>query len=1021
MSSPLMFDALMLWIRHTAALWLLSAVAASVLAAESVSDCPEGEDLVAARARQLESLQHRALEIRAVLDGGSVATPLTGLFTIDLRDQDAIQRRVDELNAYLAGQRQEPDSLGACGPAAPETDEARRTLAQARLEFLTLAPERRAVLVNLQEAAQSQEETSRALAQERRATEAAGIAASEAQSDAEEAASTAESADVRQLAAQRAVVEAQRKQVAETRTMLLTEVEALLEQYRSRAQQLSTLASQDIEGLSQGTSIQSYREATSLWEVMARSVLNDARPDGPDLPREPELTAAQVARFSPLEQYAELEQAMNSLRDEQRDLVIAYNERLTQIAEMEFSLLTEAGRLRAAFLRAARRLEAPLFELLGADVLRQMALEIRVVPYRWTTMATRRIEHVQAMLRLGSVQEAMALGRAVGGVIGVISIIPILIVLSRLLERWLASVRASLLRAKSGGLSRAAAMWIRRLTPFISLALVWLFIDLLPPLLPGLQLEWVATLLPVARYVVFYLIGVRLLRELFAGASFGQRSVSARAALQAAERALAGLARYALITATLIYVFETLVGRLLVRGLLVEMSLFGGLLLAMFMAWRSRRFIAATAERQASERMARTIQWLCRGWVAPFGALASVGLLAWSAVAGQLRETGGNFEFAKRISAWMFLRRIRGKDVDAIVVRSPELPQDYREAFDLYHPPVPDVRVDPHTGDLEALFKAVDQWQVSGEFGGGIAICGYKGAGKSTLLARLAERGGDLRVITGTVAGKCTTAAQAASFFSGLLGLDLTRGAAALAEAQEIPRTLVLLDDAHNLFLRQRGGFEGFRYFLSLLNVNHPDLFWCAAFNQYPWAYLQDVFARELPFRSVRLLQPWGDEDIEELITRRHSRTRYRLRFDRVIMATDATAGEYIESRFFRLLWEQSRGIPRAALALWLKSLTFDDRRTMKVSLPDLSNVEQLADIPQEAMFIFAALVRHENLTAAEAQAVTGLAQALVRYAFARGREIGLVERGDDRRYRIAPSWSTAVNGFLKDRNLIYE
>jgi energy-coupling factor transporter ATP-binding protein EcfA2 len=324
------------------------------------------------------------------------------------------------------------------------------------------------------------------------------------------------------------------------------------------------------------------------------------------------------------------------------------------------------------------------------------------------------------------------------------------------------------------------------------------------------------------------------------------------------------------------------------------------------------------------------------------------------------------------------------------------------------------------------LLGLVRRWRDNPEGSNSVALCGHKGIGKSTVLARFAAALHDgqdgPRVVTVELREKVVSEERLVALVGAALGIDLAHGAAALvaADAQLTP-TVIVIDDAHKLFLRRENGFAAFHGLAALLNARTRNLFWCAGFNHYAWRYLEDVFASAQPFRDVCELAPWSDHDIEQLIVRRHARSGYRLRFDQVILAAGDDAADYIESRFFRLLWEQSGGIPRTALALWRSAVHCVAPGLLHVSLPAPGLDARIAQLPMDVLFALAAVVRHENLTSEETTAVSGVAPAVIRQAFAVGREIGLIERDPAGRYRVCPQAQPGLVRILGTHNLIYE
>ena len=76
-----------------------------------------------------------------------------------------------------------------------------------------------------------------------------------------------------------------------------------------------------------------------------------------------------------------------------------------------------------------------------------------------------------------------------------------------------------------------------------------------------------------------------------------------------------------------------------------------------------------------------------------------------------------------------------------------------------------------------------------------------------------------------------------------------------------MPKTLILVNNAHNLFLAKVGGFQAFKVFVDTINVPTKNLFWCVAINRYAWNYLEHVFSRNRCFSVVQDIPAWSETD----------------------------------------------------------------------------------------------------------------------------------------------------------------
>jgi hypothetical protein len=324
---------------------------------------------------------------------------------------------------------------------------------------------------------------------------------------------------------------------------------------------------------------------------------------------------------------------------------------------------------------------------------------------------------------------------------------------------------------------------------------------------------------------------------------------------------------------------------------------------------------------------------------------------------------------------------------------------------------------------VESLLSA---WSDNSSLDHSLALIGEKGSGKSSLLDMIESRYSKCRVKRIDIPPKIITRAAVLDFFSQELGKDLSQGDESLLQADaEMPDTVLLIDNAQNLFLGELGGFEGYRTFAELMNSGTEHLFWCVTFNLRSWHYLRAVFGGMPLFRQAIEVGDFSEEDILKLIMSRHNLTRRHLAYDDIIRATqseDELIGErQVEKQFFRLLWGQSNGNPRAALLLWTASLTQLPNNRLKVGLPKYPKITISEDWGDDALFVYAAIMRHENLDTNEVISVTSLSENIVINALGTGYDNNLLSCGADGRYRISAMAQFSLTQLLLRKNFIYE
>ncbi|WP_101759340.1 AAA family ATPase [Oceanicoccus sp. KOV_DT_Chl] len=309
-----------------------------------------------------------------------------------------------------------------------------------------------------------------------------------------------------------------------------------------------------------------------------------------------------------------------------------------------------------------------------------------------------------------------------------------------------------------------------------------------------------------------------------------------------------------------------------------------------------------------------------------------------------------------------------------------------------------------------------------------LLIAGEKGGGKSTTIHRLQEwltaEHGDLNIRSVDIPAKIITAEAVATLLGAELNVDLSGGPAELVKTDgERQPTVIILENAHNFFLREVGGLAGWEALLSFTHARLSNIFWVISVNSQSWAYLSNVFGRDYQFSSVTYTRPWSLNDIRSLVLSRNQLSGFRIRYDSILLSTrgpEAGSIRNAEQLYFSLLWDACRGNPMLALQMWLGSITVN-RQIVTVGLPVEVNAAALEKLGEELHFVYAALVMHENMTSDELVAVTAIPHGVVRSALKTAFDTGFIERTILRRYRIVPLWYPAITKFLARKNLLHE
>lgn len=388
-----------------------------------------------------------------------------------------------------------------------------------------------------------------------------------------------------------------------------------------------------------------------------------------------------------------------------------------------------------------------------------------------------------------------------------------------------------------------------------------------------------------------------------------------------------------------------------------------------------------------------------------------------------LQTVVGEFELTKKLTAKIFKKKLESNE-RLETEEDLELPKDYLDHFS-FKEASEENQIPPTDDPLERISLEIDEWRNEESDEHSLAIYGTKGAGKSTTLSRIEKKYHELSVVRSDVPSKLISRKEVFDYLGKLLFQKSIDDITEFIEySRELPETLVLLDETQNFFLGKLGGFDGIKAFFEVLNLPTENIFWVASFNEFSWNYIEQVFSKSRYFRASIGLKGFSEKDLQKLIMSRHNKTSYKLSYSEIIKAmrsNDERDGyAYVESLFFRFLWEQSKGNPRGALHLWLSSLTPRKKGVFRVGLPSYPKISVLAELNSETHFVYASILKHENITTEQIIEVTAIEEGVVRHALKIGLENSFIERDKKGLYRATPKTQGSLISFLRSRNIIY-
>ncbi len=381
------------------------------------------------------------------------------------------------------------------------------------------------------------------------------------------------------------------------------------------------------------------------------------------------------------------------------------------------------------------------------------------------------------------------------------------------------------------------------------------------------------------------------------------------------------------------------------------------------------------------------------------------------------------FDSFKKLSALMLRARLnKVHDINAGNGQKP-LPESYITHFN------PSCLTKEFITKRKQFIQArdnIENWISQGATHHSMLVYGSNGSGKSIMLSELKD---------------CTKGAN--SYFIDLKDKE-TKATGIIRKLQKIlggesddpeklikfwksninKKTIIYIDNTHNLFLSQLHGFEAMRTLMDIINSDIDNIFWCVSFHRESWHFIRRALREYLCFDQVLELPAWSAEELQDYIMTCHARSGFKVSFDKILTILGKKKGrenrDTIESRFFKLLWEQTEGNPTRAVALWLKSLNFDGHETMMVLKPPLEDMSDFLDLDDDIHFMCASLIRHESLEPEQIGQITNQDKGIVTRVIKRSIERRLIVEHENNTFRLNPDLAGYIIRSLRRKNYVY-
>lgn len=303
------------------------------------------------------------------------------------------------------------------------------------------------------------------------------------------------------------------------------------------------------------------------------------------------------------------------------------------------------------------------------------------------------------------------------------------------------------------------------------------------------------------------------------------------------------------------------------------------------------------------------------------------------------------------------------------------LPFIYRRLFD-FNKEVDERFYIRQPEQFERFRKGYELWK--NDFPSSFGIFGEKGSGKSIFISLLKEEVlTDHNLIDIKFDKTIWNPEELVELISSELKLDDISTIEGLIEAigRKKKRMVVVLENIQNCYIRNISGFEAIEHLLYLISETNKNILWVVSGTRYGWEFLDKVLNIADYFTHLVQTDNLSNDQIKELIQRRHTSSGYQLSFIpdeatrnsrsyRKVMDDEEKQQEFLKERYFEKLSKLSEGNPSIAMIYWIRSIKEYDETHFYINPFDFGTINRIDELESEELFALAAFVLHDSLTA---------------------------------------------------------
>tara|TARA_B100001109_G_C18863929_1_gene475727 strand:- start:239 stop:3256 length:3018 start_codon:yes stop_codon:yes gene_type:complete len=356
-----------------------------------------------------------------------------------------------------------------------------------------------------------------------------------------------------------------------------------------------------------------------------------------------------------------------------------------------------------------------------------------------------------------------------------------------------------------------------------------------------------------------------------------------------------------------------------------------------------------------------------------------------------------------------------------------KLPYVYRRLYRV-EPLTEDTFFEGRSKELESLKNAYKNWE-EGQFSN-CCIIGEKGSGASSLINFFLEGKDANKIIRKKFFEAYSSKHDFFSFFNILLGKTELNDIDSLSNyLMESSIDIIILEDVQHFFLKKLNGFEALNLLFELMSRTSKKVFWCTEISTYTWRYLERTISIQRYFKHPIVLKTLSEEQIVQLIMKRHRVSGYNLTFEasfesrseerKIKRKTEEEQQAYLKNKFFDGLNAFAQSNISLALLYWIRSTQKVENNTIHIGELKNMQFDFLRNLNDQYIFTLHNLLIHDSLNIEEHAQLFHQSQKQSKMTLMVLEDNGVLKITEGRYYINRLLYRQTVN-VLKQKNILH-